>query len=227
MIRKIIQARFTVAIVILLALVMIIFSTFSANIVIVYSQKALSNTVMLPKKAATNTSSNSTSSPSSSYSSSSAITTPTKLHAVKIISPVKGQQVPIGKDLAIAGTSIDTVNSGCQITVTVNRVKPAQVATAGGPGGPDDYSKWNFIISPSKYTNINQGQNRISAKYACSSVNPGMLSSDSVNVTGVSTLGAAATTTTATNTISDTPIIKKSIPVSSNATIVSHRQSKR
>ena len=59
MIRKIIQARFTVAIVILLALAMIIFSTFSANIVIVYSQKALSNTVMLPKKAATNTSSNS------------------------------------------------------------------------------------------------------------------------------------------------------------------------
>jgi len=219
MIRKIIQARFTVAIVILLALVMIIFSTFSANIVIVYSQKALSNTVMLPKKAATNTSSNSTLSPS--YSSSS-ITTPPKLHAVKIISPVKGQQVPIGKDLAIAGTSIDTVNSGCQITVTVNRVKPAQVATAGGPGGPDDYSKWNFILTPSKYTNINQGQNRISAKYACSSVNLGVLSSDSVNVTGVSTLGAAATTTTATNAISDTPIIKKSIPVSSNATIVSH-----
>jgi hypothetical protein len=187
MIRKIIQARFTVAIVILLALAMIIFSTFSANIVIVYSQKALSNTVMLPKKAATNTSINSTSSPSYS-SSSSSITTPPKLHAVKIISPVKGQQVPIGKDLAIAGTSIDTVNSGCQITVTVNRVKPAQVATAGGPGGPDDYSKWNFILTPSKYTNINQGQNRISAKYACSSVNPGVLSSDSVNVTGVSTL---------------------------------------
>ena len=222
MIRKIIQARFTVAIVILLALVMIIFSTFSANIVIVYSQKALSNTVMLPKKAATNTSNNSTSSLSYSSSSSSSITTPPKLHAVKIISPVKGQQVPIGKDLAIAGTSIDSVNSGCQITVTVNRVKPAQVATAGGPGGPDDYSKWNFILNPSKYTNINQGQNRISAKYACSSVNPGVLSSDSVNVTGVSTLGAAATTTTATNAVSDTPIIKKSIPVNSNATIVSH-----
>jgi hypothetical protein len=49
-----------------------------------------------------------------------------------------------------------------------------------------------------------------------------VLSSDSVNVTGVSTLGAAATTTTAANAISDTPTIKKSIPVSSNATISSH-----
>jgi hypothetical protein len=219
MLRKIIQARFTVAIVILLALVMMIFSTFSANIIVVYSQKTLTNTVILPKKATTNTS-NSTSSPSPS------ITSPPKLHAVKIISPAKGQQVPIGKDLTISGTSMDTVNSGCQITVTVNRVKPAQVATAGGPGGPDDYSKWNFIISPSKYTNINQGQNRISAKYACSSVNTGVLSSDSVNVTGVSTLGAAAaTTTTAANAISDTTIIKKSIPISSNSTIASHSPS--
>ena len=131
MLRKIIQARFTVAIVILLALVMMIFSTFSANIIVVYSQKALTNTVILPKKSTTNTS-NSTSSPSPS------ITSPPKLHAVKIISPIKGQQVPIGKDLTISGTSIYTVNSGCQITVTVNRVKPAQVATAGGPGGADD-----------------------------------------------------------------------------------------
>jgi hypothetical protein len=121
--------------VILLALAMMIFSTFSANIVVVYSQKALSNTVILPKKTAINTS-NSIS--SSSPSSSSSITSPPKLHAVKIISPAKGQQVPIGKDLTISGTSIYTVNSGCQITVTVNRVKPAQVATAGGPGGADD-----------------------------------------------------------------------------------------
>jgi hypothetical protein len=125
--------------VILLALAMMIFSTFSANIVVVYSQKALSNTVILPKKTAINTSNSiSSSSPSSSSSSSSSITSPPKLHAVKIISPAKGQQVPIGKDLTISGISIYTVNSGCQITVTVNRVKPAQVATAGGPGGADD-----------------------------------------------------------------------------------------
>ena len=54
-----------------------------------------------------------------------------------------------------------------------------------------------------------------------------MLSSDSVNVTGVSTLGggAAATTTTTANAVSDTPIIKKSIPVGSNATIAGHSPS--
>ena len=46
----------------------------------------------------------------------------------------------------------------------------------------------------SKYTTIHQGQNKITAKHNCSSANPGGLSFNSVNVTGV----PAAVTSAAT-----------------------------
>ena len=124
----------------------------------------------------------------SPLSSPSAIT-----HGVKITSPTKGQQVPIGKDITISGTSLANPNSNCQITVIVNHVKPYQPATAAGPGGSKDYSKWNFVLS-SKYTTIHQGQNKITAKYNCNSANPGGLSFNSVNVTGL----PAAVTSAAT-----------------------------
>lgn len=108
-----------------------------------------------------------------------------KLHAVKIISPAKGQQVGVGKDLTISGTSLDdaTANNDCHVSVSVNHVKPSQPTTATGTGGTNDYSKWNFILT-SKYTTIKQGpNNKITAKYTCTN-NPGIVSYSSVNVTG-------------------------------------------
>ena len=48
---------------------------------------------------------------------------------VKITSPTKGQQVPVGKDLPIYGTSIGTnatSNNDCKVSVIVNNVKPYQ-----------------------------------------------------------------------------------------------------
>jgi hypothetical protein len=108
-----------------------------------------------------------------------------KLHAVKIISPAKGQQVGAGKDLTISGTSLDdaTANNDCHVSVSVNHVKPSQPTTATGTGGTNDYSKWNFILT-SKYTTIKQGpNNKITAKYTCTN-NPGIVSYSSVNVTG-------------------------------------------
>ena len=121
-----------------------------------------------------------------------------KLHAVKIIAPSKGQQIPIGKDLTISGTSIDNATSNCQVSMSINRVRPYQAATAAGTGGPgaNDYSKWNFVLTPS-YTTIKPGpDNRITAKYTCTD-NPAMVSYASVNVTGVVTAAAPAATTTA------------------------------
>jgi hypothetical protein len=110
-----------------------------------------------------------------------------KLHAVKIISPTKSQQVPIGKDLTISGTSMydpTSTTDNCQVVVGVNQVKPYQPATATGPGGTKDYSKWNFILT-SKYTIIKQGpNNKITSKYTCTN-NPSVVSYSSVNVTGI------------------------------------------
>jgi hypothetical protein len=117
-----------------------------------------------------------------------------KTHAVRITSPNKGQQVPIGEDLSVSGissttgvgnaTTKATTPSTCQAYVIVNGVKPYQPATGTGPGGAADYSKWNFVLT-SKYTTIKPGPaNKITAKYICSS-NPTSASFYSVNVTGV------------------------------------------
>ncbi|MFL6362272.1 MAG: hypothetical protein ACJ709_02375, partial [Nitrososphaeraceae archaeon] len=59
---------------------------------------------------------------------------------IKITSPIKGQQVPVGKDLTVSGTSIDNATSNCQVSVIANKVRPYQPATATGTGGSNDYS---------------------------------------------------------------------------------------
>src|ERR671938_1869525 len=114
-----------------------------------------------------------------------------RISKVKITSPTRGQQVPVGKDLTISGTSIDNATSNCQVSVIVNNVKPYQNTTAAGTGGAADYSKWKFDIT-SKYTTIKPGQNKITAKYECTS-NPDANSFSSVNITGVQRAASAAT----------------------------------
>lgn len=107
-----------------------------------------------------------------------------KIHAVKITSPTKGQQVPIGKGLTITGTSLANASSNCQVSVIVNHLKPYQSATATGLEGIKDYSKWNFVLT-SKYAEITPGpNNKITAKYSCTN-DPSVVSYNSVNVTGV------------------------------------------
>jgi hypothetical protein len=104
------------------------------------------------------------------------------LHFVKITLPTKGQQVLVGKGLIIYGTSTGNATSGCKVSVKVNSISPYHDAS---PGGHNDFSKWNFTLSPA-YTAIKQGQNKITAKFACSN-EPTLASHYSVNVTGVST----------------------------------------
>ena len=106
---------------------------------------------------------------------------------VKITSPTRGQQIPVGKDLTISGTSIDNATAKCEVSVIVNNVKPYQPAIStvgpGRTGGAADYSKWKFDIT-SKYTTIKPGENRITAKFECTD-NSASKSFSSVNVTGV------------------------------------------
>jgi hypothetical protein len=110
-------------------------------------------------------------------------TTATRVTKIKITSPTRGQQVPVGKDLTITGTSMDSPTANCQVAVIVNNVKPYQNATAAGTGGAADFSKWNFTLT-SKYTAIKQGDNRITARNECVD-NPAAKGFSSVNVTGV------------------------------------------
>jgi FlaG/FlaF family flagellin (archaellin) len=103
--------------------------------------------------------------------------------AITIISPQDGQRIPIGQDLEVRGTSMANAASDCKITVNLNRVKPYQPAIADGPGGANDYSQWSITLT-SKYTPIEEGENRIAAKIACGN-DPNMKQFAHVNVTGV------------------------------------------
>jgi actin-related protein len=107
--------------------------------------------------------------------------TSTVAHGVKITSPAKGQQVPIG-ELTVLGTSKDNATSNCHVSAIVNDVKPYQNASATGPHGASDYSKWKFSLN-AKYALIKEGQNKITAKFYCNN-NPGLASFYGVNVTG-------------------------------------------
>jgi hypothetical protein len=102
---------------------------------------------------------------------------------IKITSPTRDQQIPVGKDLTISGTSMDNATSNCQVSVIVNNVKPYQNSAAAGTGGAADYSKWNFVLT-SKYTTIKQGENRITARYECVN-DPASKGFSSVNITGI------------------------------------------
>ena len=162
---------------------------------------------------------------------------------VKITSPTAGQTVPIGAgELKILGTSTINNNNNpssssssignCYVSVIVNNIKPYQNATAAGPNGINDYSKWIYTLSP-QYTTIKEGENKITSKLSClnnissgSDINPISNTSSnltkwySINVTGVamqlSSSGAAnnnvsnnqTMTTTATTTTSSQSIDK-------------------
>ena len=109
-----------------------------------------------------------------------------KAHNVQITSPTKGEKVPVGKNLVISGISSGSSNStsiNCQVSVLVNGMKPYRPATASGPSGSGDYSKWSFTLAPN-YTAVKAGQNKITAKYSCAN-NAAALSHYSVNVTGI------------------------------------------
>lgn len=107
---------------------------------------------------------------------------PASNESVKIVSPVEGQQVPIGEELIASGESSDDTSKDCTVSVIANNIKPYQNAYPTGASGPGDYSKWSFTLS-SNYTDIIEGRNRITAKLSC----PDSTKWYSVNAIGVRT----------------------------------------
>jgi hypothetical protein len=87
---------------------------------------------------------------------------------VKIISPDKGDLVPLNSNnsLVIKGVSKDNVTSDCDVSVIINNVKPYQNVKPTGVQGDNDYSNWQYTVS-SNYTNINEGSNKITSKILC------------------------------------------------------------
>jgi hypothetical protein len=118
--------------------------------------------------------------PTSQQQQSSSLQPPAE---VSITSPTNGQNVSTG-ELTISGTSSDTPDSQCLVYVDWNDRKPFQRAVAAGPGGNEDYSKWNFTYTDTYHT-ITNGTNDLTSKVSCIA-NPANLTKwSSINVTGV------------------------------------------
>ena len=148
---------------------------------------------------------------------------------VKITSPAKGQQVPIG-GLTISGTSTDDPVDNCQVSIILNGVKPYQETNATGPGSEPgkatDYSTWKYSFTPS-YAVIKEGVNKITSKISCTPSKPTSVASlakwYSVNVTGVANTkmlqqGQASLPSNTTTAATIAPIQKENT-VSSKKTI--------
>ena len=109
-------------------------------------------------------------------------------HNVRITSPINGEKVSTGNYLVISGISAGNSNAtyiNCHVSIIVNGIKPYMPATASGPSGSGDYSKWTFTLTPNLvYSAIKAGQNKITAMYSCAN-SPTSLSHYSVNVTGI------------------------------------------
>jgi hypothetical protein len=110
-------------------------------------------------------------------------TGPQKLPDVKITSPTRGQNVPVGL-LTISGESTDNVAFNCQVSVKLNGIKPYQPSAPTGAKGAIDYSTWKFTLTP-KYAVIKEGANKITSKISCHDASANMTKFYSVNVTGI------------------------------------------
>jgi hypothetical protein len=137
-------------------------------------------------------------------------------HNIKITSPTNGQNISTHSNLTISGitTGNTTSNDGkrCYVSVVVNDIRPYQNATAVGPKGVNDYSKWYYTVL-TKSTAIKEGQNKLTGKLSCltagisntNSTNGNNTSNYlikwySLNVTGVSTPASSSINTNRTVT---------------------------
>ena len=85
---------------------------------------------------------------------------------VKITSPARDQQVPVGS-LKISGTSTANATSNdCTVYALWDDLKPYQKVEPTGPSGTDDYSNWTFTYT-SAYHLITNGTNQLTAKISC------------------------------------------------------------
>ncbi len=100
---------------------------------------------------------------------SDTVSNTTKLSGgIKIVSPDKGDLVPLNSNssLVIKGFSKDNATSDCDVSIIINNVKPYQNVKPTGVQGDNDYSNWQYTVS-SNYTNINEGNNKITSKILC------------------------------------------------------------
>jgi|SRR5215831_19619984 len=144
---------------------------------------------------------------------------------VKITNPAKGQQVSIGKNLTLSGTSNYNATSSCEVFVIVDGVRPYQKTTPIGQTGGDDYSKWKYTFTPAYPGIIREGINRITAKLLCQANPANLTKFYSINVTGMNGIVPKQySPITGSNTTNSSSLINHlSIPTNSTSSGGSHR----
>jgi hypothetical protein len=144
---------------------------------------------------------------------------------VKIASPTNNEQVYLGNDtLKIIGTSTDSINSNCNVSVILNDVKPYQHVLPTGPGGNGDYSLWGFLLNPEYNSTIKEGPNKLTAKLLCS--NPNATASDlatyyTVFFKGVSSMPTNTTISSSTINQRQSSVTTSTIPAAIDANTTS------
>jgi len=107
-----------------------------------------------------------------SFSQNSTVpSSPIPTETIKIVKPITTQNVSSRDELIISGQSSDNNLKNCSVSVIVNNVKPYQNAVAKGAGGPTDFSEWEFVLH-NNYTQIIEGENKITSKLLCASAFP-------------------------------------------------------
>jgi hypothetical protein len=107
--------------------------------------------------------------------------------SVKITSPIRGQQVPVGNNLTVSGVSKYNATSNCQVFVILDGIKPYQQALPIG-SSEADYSNWKYVLSATYPATIKEGTNKITAKLLCQADPTNLRKFYSINVTGVPNL---------------------------------------
>src|SRR5215469_13057089 len=143
---------------------------------------------------------------------------------VKITDPAKGQQLAIGKNLTLLGTSSYNASS-CGVFVIVDGVRPYQKTTPIGQTGGNDYSKWEYTFTPAYAGTIREGINRITAKLLCQANPANLTKFYSINVTGMNRfVPKEYSAITSSNTTNSSSLINHlSIPTNSAPSGGSHR----
>lgn len=144
------------------------------------------------------------------------------LLGVKIASPTNNEQVYIeNSNLKIIGTSTDSINSNCNVSVILNDLKPYQSVLPTGPGDYGDYSLWSFLLTPEYNSTIKEGPNKLTAKLLCS--NPNAVASDLATYYTVFFRGVSSmpTNTTISSSTINQPVTTSAIPAAINANTTS------
>ncbi|HET7149182.1 MAG TPA: hypothetical protein VFI73_11860 [Candidatus Nitrosopolaris sp.] len=106
--------------------------------------------------------------------------------------PDKDAKLPAGSLIAVSGTSApsNATHTNCNVAVQINQQGFAQ-ASAQGPKGAGDYTKWTAILT----NQTSQGLNQIEAQLLCfppGTSTPNLIKHLVHNITGVQVVGMSS-----------------------------------